>query len=532
MKTHFYRSLLFQSLFPVLWVLALYISMNIFTTYYVVWIEQSNQRVFEVNVTPVRAAEQLRVIVWRLAALWPQDLNSLEAYRELWDEADSQISVEFRGLKQSAHFDGDRQAAMELDAVLTQYRNTFASLFSLNPTTQKSEPDRIAAIKSQLMELTHRISSSADQVVRINQTVTADYRRERARLTNLILWCRSGILLLGPLLGIFLGWRLARRLNQSISRIAVTLHDASSKSDSDIGTIDINGSTDFQEVQQKAEQFASRMRQVSRELQAARREVLQSERLAAVGELAAGVAHEIRNPLTSVKLLLQHVIRQASGPKLDESKLRLILEEIGRMESTIQGLLDFARPPQLNRVLHDLQQTLQRALNLVSARARQQGIEIIVKSTNVPLMVDGDTEKLHQVLVNLLINSIEAMPDGGRLLIETRIGQRTHLRLSGEMATEVGDNEIRVAQIIVSDTGEGISSEVMPRLFEPFATTKERGTGLGLAVSHRIAEEHLGTISARNSEEGGAQFTLSIPIIEFDMAGSSARRTDYELATP
>ena len=116
-------------------------------------------------------------------------------------------------------------------------------------------------------------------------------------------------------------------------------------------------------------------------------------------------------------------------------------------------------------------------------------------------------------------------------MIESRIAERTHLRLSGEMASELGDNEIRVAQIIVSDTGEGISPEVLPRLFEPFATTKERGTGLGLAVSHRIVEEHLGTISARNGEEGGAQFTLSIPIIEFDVTGNSARRTDYEMAT-
>lgn len=531
MITNFYKSIFVQALIPVFWVLALYISMNILTTYYVVWIERSNQRVFVENVVPVRAAEELKVVIWRLAAEFPSDQTQWPAFREEWENADFQISHELSRLNQSGHLEGDREILSDLKIPLMAYLDTFRRLFDRQRPTESPLPDVDASLRPQLIELADRITTKANDLIRINQNATDSYKEQRRRVTNAILWCRSGILLVGPLLGIFLGWRLSRRLNQSISRIAVTLHDASSKSDSNIGTIDINSSTDFQEVQEKAEQFAFRMRQVSRDLQAARREVLQSERLAAVGELAAGVAHEIRNPLTSVKLLLQHAIRQASGPKLDESKLRLILEEIGRMESTIQGLLDFARPPQLNRVLHDLAQTLQRALNLVSARARQQGIEIIVQFSEIPLMVDGDTEKLHQVLVNLLINAIEAMPDGGQLLIEARIAERTHLRLSGEIDLEFGHDEMRMAEIVVKDTGEGIDHEVLPRLFEPFATTKERGTGLGLAVSHRIAEEHRGTISARNGEDGGAQFTLSIPIVEFDVTGFSARRTDPELAT-
>ena len=319
-------------------------------------------------------------------------------------------------------------------------------------------------------------------------------------------------------MGLILGWRSARRLDRNIARIAVTLHDADTKSNSNIGTLAIDGTSNFEDVQQQAEQVAERMRQVSRELQSARREVLQAERLAAVGELAAGVAHEIRNPLTSVKLLLQYAIRKASGPTLDESQLRLILDEIGRMESTIQGLLDFARPPKLNIVKHDLRQTLQRALNLIDSRARQQGIEIITGKMSTPLIVDGDTEKLHQVLVNLLINAVEAMPDGGRLSIDAEdamigidIPQSPTADTSGHYREQPGNH---VAVIRVRDTGEGIANNVLSRLFEPFATTKERGTGLGLAVSHRIIEEHHGTIRADNGPAGGAEFTLMIPMIE------------------
>ncbi|MEI8022279.1 MAG: ATP-binding protein, partial [Schlesneria sp.] len=265
-------------------------------------------------------------------------------------------------------------------------------------------------------------------------------------------------------------------------------------------------------------------------------EVLQAERLAAVGELAAGVAHEIRNPLTSVKLLLQYAIRKASGPTLEESQLRLILDEIGRMETTIQGLLDFARPPKLNIMKHDLRQTLQRALNLIDSRARQQGIEIIMGEVETPLIVDGDTEKLHQVLVNLLINAVEAMPDGGRLSIDAMdamIGidiPRSPTTDTSPDCQKQPDNHVAV--ITIRDTGEGISTHVLSRLFEPFATTKERGTGLGLAVSHRIVEEHQGTIVACNDSSGGAKFTLTMPLVKSSMDSHPIQETaEMEQAT-
>jgi signal transduction histidine kinase len=253
------------------------------------------------------------------------------------------------------------------------------------------------------------------------------------------------------------------------------------------------------------------MRQVSRDLQIARREVMQSERLAAVGELAAGVAHEIRNPLTSVKLLLQHANEQIGEPRLDKGQLALILEEIGRMETTIQGLLDFSRPTRLNRVPHDLCLTLQRAMNLVEPRARQQGIDLVVHSCSDPLIVDGDPDRLLQVFVNLLINAVEAMPGGGRLTIEATPLSRSEATWS--TGTSDDDSTTSWLQVVVRDTGSGIPEEVMSRLFEPFATSKERGTGLGLAISHRIVEEHQGTLTAHNRPEGGAEFTITIPAV-------------------
>lgn len=141
---------------------------------------------------------------------------------------------------------------------------------------------------------------------------------------------------------------------------------------------------------------------------------------------------------------------------------------------------------------------------------RQQRIEVVEHLSENALIVDGDTEKLHQVLVNLLLNAIEAMPDGGIVTIDAELIEGPLRRLPAE--SDVNDqNDDRWVRVAIQDTGDGISNDLLSRLFEPFATTKERGTGLGLAVSHRIVEEHQGTIQASNRAEGGAQFTIRLP---------------------
>ena len=532
MKATTSKSMLLQILIPIFCVLALWIAMSFTTTSYVKWVQRSNLRVFTENVIAVRAAESLQIAVWRLVAEFPTDMSLLPAFHDRWLEAKTRINEEHQKLVNAFSMEEEKIPLAELEVSIPEFLSVFSQLVNhqFDLKLPDSEIADLVAVRHRAIELAGRIAMSSRENFRVNQEAIDEYKIQRERYTNQILWSRYIIMLIGPLLGIFLGWRLAQRLDRSIARIAVTLHDADTNSNSSIGTLAIDRNSDFEDVQQKAEQVANRMRQVSRELQSARREVLQAERLAAVGELAAGVAHEIRNPLTSVKLLLQFAIRKASGPTLDESQLRLILDEIGRMETTIQGLLDFARPPNLNRVTHDLRETLQRALNLIDSRARQQGITIMTRKGDAPLMVDGDTEKLHQVLVNILINAIEAMPDGGLLSIDA-----TDQRMGIDMPRITNGNSFpprsdspgnHVAMITIRDTGEGIDKSVLSRLFEPFATTKERGTGLGLAVSHRIAKEHRGALTACNDPRGGAQFTLTIPLIK---TNDDVRSTEWAI---
>jgi two-component system sensor histidine kinase HydH len=310
-------------------------------------------------------------------------------------------------------------------------------------------------------------------------------------------------------LGIAFGWWTANRIKRSMTQIQVTLHDPALQAPGNLGTVQVRSGDELSKLQQQVGVVVERLRRTGEELQAARQEVVRAERLAAIGGLAAGVAHELRNPLTSVKLLLQHAASRGDGNAVVAApRMGLILDEIERMEATIQGLLDFSRPARPHRRLHDLRETLERAVNLVEGRAQKQNVVTELDLGLAPVMVDGDPQQLHQVFVNLLINGIEAMPGGGTLSVA--------LSLNGQPG---------MLTVAIQDTGEGIPSDLMPRLFEPFATGKDRGTGLGLAVSRRIVEEHGGSVVVRSRSPRGTIFQITLPSVPADILAAPEHAT-------
>lgn len=488
---------------PVLLVALLWLAMSGATTIYMSWVENSYQRVFVENVSSVRAADALQAAVWRLAAS-SGPTSSAPGLDEGGSAALLQaVEQEAQRLRDSASSPREYPILARLESRLDEIRAVRA-MRTIKPE-ETSTPD--AERWNRLMvPLANDVSQVAGELKDVNEDLMLQATRARESLDRNVFLVRMILLMAGPGVGIYFGMRLAGRLQSSVSKLLVTLCDADSDRKMSLGEVTLQADGSLQGIQAQARFLVDRMRQVTTELQSARLEVIRSERLAAVGELAAGVAHELRNPLTSVKLLLQHAGRQGGDATLRPEKLRLILDEIDRMESTIQGLLDFSRARRLHRVPHDVRETLQRSLNLIEGRARQQDVIIELDDGAKPLSIDGDPEQLNQVFVNLLLNAIEAMPDGGRLVVEAE-------RSSDEP----------VLRIRFRDGGPGISADLLPRLFEPFATTKERGTGLGLAVSRRIAEDHGGVIHAENLAEGGALFTVELPSQTCEVQNSGMR---------
>ena len=306
-----------------------------------------------------------------------------------------------------------------------------------------------------------------------------------------------GVCTLGALAGLLLGYGVARGLRQSIHHLRIHVQDAANKLGQDLPPVEVSEEGDLQQLHGQMQGVVREIEQVVEKLQQREHEVLRAEQLAAVGQLAAGVAHELRNPLTSIKMLVQAGCEGFDDGGMTAEDLHVIDLEIRRMERCLQTFLDFARPPKLECRRVNLARPVERTLTLIAGRARKQQVKVSFTPPDPPVFVEADEEQLRQLLINLALNALDVMPRGGTLDVDVR-GPRP-----GE--------EKRQAEVRVLDSGPGISAELLPRLFQPFVSGKETGLGLGLVTSRRIAEGHRGTLYAKNRPEGGACFTLRLP---------------------
>jgi two-component system NtrC family sensor kinase len=236
------------------------------------------------------------------------------------------------------------------------------------------------------------------------------------------------------------------------------------------------------------------------------RNLRQTEQMAVVGRLAAGLAHEIAAPLNVISGRAEMLLRSGQYPAGQERNLRIIIDEIGRITSIVRNLLDFSRRPAVHRAPLDLVELVRGAVEFLDPEFQRAGIAVAMDApASVPMEADGD--QLHRVFVNLLLNAKQAMEAvEGRRSIVVRIGTSDH----GSENAAPGPVTVEI-----EDTGPGIPQEVLGKLFKPFFTTKPRGTGLGLMVARSVTEDHGGAIEAENRSDGsGAVFRVTLPRVD------------------
>jgi len=225
-----------------------------------------------------------------------------------------------------------------------------------------------------------------------------------------------------------------------------------------------------------------------------------SDRLAALGSLAAGLAHEIKNPLTSVLTFSRHAGRRFDDAHFRERFARVVPRELERINGIIERLLELARPMPAVFTRIRVAPLVDRAVDLFGNEIESQGVEVLREYARDVPPVAADEESLYRAVINLIGNALDAMKEGGRLTL--RVGWATSASRPGVS---------RRVMIEVSDTGAGIKAEDADKLFNPFFTTKERGTGLGLAVTHKIVEDHGGAIDFHSTPGQGATFRIVLP---------------------
>ena len=246
-------------------------------------------------------------------------------------------------------------------------------------------------------------------------------------------------------------------------------------------------------TQDEIGELAAAFNAMTRELQQSRDKLIQAERLATAGKMSASFAHEIRNPLSSMRMLAQMLMRKTDiSTERHQQSLCYILEEIERIDGIVKGLMDFARPTKLNLERQPLAPALQAVLSLMAANLAHHQIELRQQVAPALPEIPFDSDKLKQAFMNVVLNAIEAMPQGGTLTVSA-------IQTADKLCIEV------------ADTGVGIAAEDLPQLFEPFFTRKTKGTGLGLANFKRVLEEHGGSVSVESTLGEGTTVSMWLP---------------------
>jgi signal transduction histidine kinase len=225
---------------------------------------------------------------------------------------------------------------------------------------------------------------------------------------------------------------------------------------------------------------------------------MQSEKMALIGKLAAGTAHSIRNPLTSVKMRLFSLNRTSSFTNSQKEDFNVISGEIMQINRIVENFLEFARPPKLLMKKMSPSVVVDNAIHLLEQRFKSYHVSsTIIRNGFLPQTV-LDPDQLKEVMVNIMINACEAMKKGGQIRIYE---EESHIEPLG-----------RVDVIRIADNGEGIPQSIRDRIFDPFYTTKEQGTGLGLSIAFNIIHEHGGWLDVTSEEGRGATFTITLPV--------------------
>ena len=377
-----------------------------------------------------------------------------------------------------------REQIDSLKMQIRGYRVWTRAVFAADPGSTLSENRTRAAL------------TEGDDLIRkmeriINVTSANLEKQERAILKKINE--RKTLLFIMVTIGPFFAVGLAFFLIRGLTRPVNSLLDATRRLKS--GDLDhrISGLYDeFGEVAASFNEMAASLKKQMLEMQ-------RTEQLRICGEMAAGLAHEIRNPLAGMKVSIEVLLSELNIEERDKEVLSKVIEQIRNIELMMKNLINYARPVAAQPVRFNVNKILEKTLYFIekhpsftSGDPRKRLIRELDET--LPEIV-GDPQQLQQVFLNLLLNAADAVPDGGAITVRT-----------------VHDKEAKTVSVVLRDTGKGIPAELMEKIFQPFFTTKGKGTGLGLAVSKRIVEEHGGGIAVSNNVSGGATFAITLPV--------------------
>jgi two-component system sensor histidine kinase HydH len=463
------------------------------SAWYVADLQRSTTEVITNNVESVQAAQELEISIREIRTQFNRYIVTLDATH-------LNPVPRMRQRTSDAMKDVERTATTPQEEILIKrIRQGYDHFFAQHDEILK-KPDQ--AIYSKIIELVDtvfikEILDPAHEYLNLNEGMLTQTTRQNRELANRLTIGLVALGLCGSIGGMLGGAVLTSAIRRSIRRTEQRLRSTAEQLDqaahAGLSTAPKSRPADaLDRMTASASAVLNRLRQ-------SKKDALRAEQLAWVGQMAAGIAHEVRNPLMAIKLLVQAIAERQGASGFRPRDLQVLEEEIVRLEQIVSGFLDFARPPRLEARPVDIRELAERTADSVRARAELQGVTIVVEPSNGPTIASADPNQLRQVLFNLLFNALDAQPQGGRIVI--RVGLH---------AGPCGNPEL---VLTVKDAGPGLSAELGDRVFEPFVSTKESGLGLGLSICRRIAETHGGSLVASSAPGLGALFTLRLPLM-------------------
>lgn len=461
------------------------------------------------NVTSIRAALKIQLVL-------REEQSALERFNISRDVADLRQALRLEPAIKQAAAEVTRFASTEYEYGIVGKMNEGLKRFfsrlheSADPLiAEKAAPPSTSGHERKLKQfdvdlLARYVLPSVTASLDFNEQELAERSRENETMASRLVLALIVFGVCGAVGGAALGYGLARGIRRKVYELSVPLRDVAGQLNQVVGPVTIDEDPAIDDLEGMLKRIAGEVGAVVEKLHATHRQVLRADQLAALGQLAAGLAHELHNPLMSIKILVQSA--RADGSPLAGSDLRVLDEEIMRLQELLQSFLNFARPAKLQRKSVDLRATISQTVAFISSRAARRKIAIRACLPKRPVSINADEAQVRQVLLNLLLNALDSVAEKGTIWVD--VGPGSKLSPSDPSQQTL----LRGVFVAVADNGRGLPAANIERIFEPFFSTKETGLGLGLAICRQIVESHGGSIDVERGPNGvGAAFRVFLP---------------------
>jgi len=411
----------------------------------------------------------------------PDWLKRLETYRQTFRER-------LRDVARLVETEADKKTVDAIESEYDQYITEKDQVIAFYKAGEREAGAKLhTRVRShffRILELCENYKDVHNTRIELSRIKTKTQAKELRLITGIAVWT-------AVLLGALLAFILVTQILNPLRRLSLNAGEMSNP---------IQSGNEVKAVSRRVHSLMEDVDRTKTKLERSQKYLLQAEKLALAGKLAAGVAHSVRNPLTSVKMRLFSLGRTLELSQTQEEDFDVISEEIRHIDTIVQNFLEFSRPPKLKMQKISPSDVVDTAVQLLRYRLESYGAEVKLRRQRRLPEILADPEQMKEVLVNLLVNACEAMGAGGRIVIAEQEG----------VVQPLG----QVVVIRVSDNGPGVPETIQARLFDPFFTTKEEGTGLGLSITSRIVKEHGGWLNLSSEEGKGATFIITLPCAE------------------